>query len=145
MRSCSSATSMRCSCCSTSFQGARTSSFRACRCLDPATGDALSAQQSVTRLAGIRYPPPAGRSDADRAADASFLSLAKDRLAALAYPARGLTIAYTALFSRSESRMAEGLLAACSPGNGTRRHGPRPMVRAGRWRRARFRACPRRW
>ena len=78
---------------------------------DPATGDALSAQQSVTRLAGIRYPPPAGRSDADRAADASFLLLAKDRLAALAYPARGLTIAYTALFSRSESRTAEGLLA----------------------------------
>jgi hypothetical protein len=65
-------------------------------------GPDLAAQQVVTQLAGIRYPAPPGRPASERAADASFLLLAKDRLAALAYPARGLTIAYTALFARTE-------------------------------------------
>jgi hypothetical protein len=62
----------------------------------------LTAQEVVRQLAGIRYPAPPGRAETERAKDASFLLLAKDRLAVLAYPARGLTIAYTALFSRAE-------------------------------------------
>lgn len=70
--------------------------------------EALNAQQVVKQLAGIRYPAPPTRAETDRAKDASFLLLAKDRLAALAYPARGLTIAYTALFSRAEERELGG-------------------------------------
>jgi hypothetical protein len=67
----------------------------------------LKAQEVVKQLASIRYPVPPGRGAAERAADASFLLLAKDRLAALAFPARGLTIAYAALFSRTEERAKE--------------------------------------
>jgi hypothetical protein len=71
---------------------------------NPDGPEALNAQQVVKQLACIRYPAPPTRAATDRAEDASFLLLAKDRLAALAYPARGLTIAYTALFSRAEER-----------------------------------------
>ncbi len=70
---------------------------------NPKGGDPLNAQEILATLAAIRYPAPPGRSAEARAADAAFLLLAKDRLAALAHPARGLTIAYTALFSRSEA------------------------------------------
>jgi len=71
---------------------------------NPDGGVDLKAQEVVKQLAIIRYPAPPGRGAAERAADASFLLLAKDRLAALAFPARGLTIAYSALFSRTEQR-----------------------------------------
>jgi hypothetical protein len=71
-------------------------------------GPDLRAQQVVTQLASIRYPAPPGRPPSERAADASFLLLAKDCLATLAYPARGLTIAYTALFARTEVGSATG-------------------------------------
>ena len=57
----------------------------------------LTPQQVVARLAGIRYPPDPRA--ARRADDAAFLLLAKDQLTVLASPARGLTIAYTSLFS----------------------------------------------
>jgi hypothetical protein len=67
---------------------------------DPVTGQALTPQQVVCRLADIRYPPQ--QTAKQRSADAAFLMLAKDRLTGLASPARGLTIAYTALFSGSE-------------------------------------------
>jgi hypothetical protein len=66
------------------------------------SGPDLTASQVVTRLASIRYPFPPAQQQEKRSTDASFLLLAKDRLAALAYPARGLTIAYSALFSRTE-------------------------------------------
>lgn len=69
---------------------------------DPDGGPDLNARQIVRHLAAIRYPP-AGRRPEDLAADASFLMLAKDRLAALASPARGTTIAYTAMFARTEA------------------------------------------
>jgi hypothetical protein len=72
----------------------------------------LAAQDVVTRLATIRYPFPPGQQLEKRATDASFLLLAKDRLAALAYPARGMTIAYTALFSRTE---AAATVSRCWP------------------------------
>lgn len=75
---------------------------------DPEGGDNLKAHQVVKKLAQIRYPALPARSPADQAADASFLLLAKDSLAALAHPARGMTIAYTALFSRIEKPDSSG-------------------------------------
>jgi hypothetical protein len=84
---------------------------------DPDGADDLTAQKVVAHLASIRYPAPPGRPVSERAADAAFLLLAKDRLAALAYPARGLTIAYTALFARSEnSGTTESFWARWLPG-----------------------------
>ena len=73
---------------------------------DPQGGNDLTARQIVQQLATIRYPPPPGRTPAERAEDASFLIMAKDRLAALAYPARGESIAYTAMFGPTGIRRA---------------------------------------
>ena len=70
---------------------------------DLASGVDLTAHQVVAKLAGIRYPYPAAETPIKKSDDAAFLLLAKDRLANLAYPARGSTIAYTALFSRTET------------------------------------------
>lgn len=70
---------------------------------DLAGGVDLTARQVVAKLAGIRYPYPSAEPPSKKSDDAAFLLLAKDRLANLAYPARGSTIAYTALFSRTET------------------------------------------
>ncbi len=53
----------------------------------------LSSIEVIKRVSGLRYPPapPA-------AADAAFLLTTKDWLNSIAYPARGLTIAYTIMF-----------------------------------------------
>ena len=68
---------------------------------DPDGGAKFDAQKVVTHLASIRYPRE-GQTE-QRGRDASFLLLAKDRLTWLAHPARGLTIAYTALFTGTET------------------------------------------
>jgi hypothetical protein len=57
----------------------------------------MSSAEIVARVTKMRHPPdPHAR---ERAADAAFLLELKDRLNWLAYPARGLTIAYTTMFA----------------------------------------------
>jgi hypothetical protein len=74
----------------------------------------LPTRKVVERLALIRYPPTGTQTQ--NAIDAALLILAKDRLTALASPARGLTIAYTVLFTEM-SWIAEtrGALRAINP------------------------------
>jgi hypothetical protein len=60
----------------------------------------MSSRQIIEKIAEMRYPP--ADSDAVNADNAAILLLAKDRLSALAAPARGLTIAYTAMFIDAE-------------------------------------------
>ena len=62
--------------------------------VDLADPDAkLSSTEVIKRVSGLRYPPapPA-------ASNAAFLLTTKDWLNSIAYPARGLTIAYTIMF-----------------------------------------------
>lgn len=61
-----------------------------------APNETLSAFETIEYICKLRYPPdPHG---ALRAADATLLLLVKDKLSSLAYPARGMTIAYTYSF-----------------------------------------------
>ncbi len=57
----------------------------------------IGTRAIMERIAGIRYPAGGGRPNPNPA-DAAFLLVVKDQLNGLASPARGLTIAYTALF-----------------------------------------------
>ncbi len=65
----------------------------------------LAAAAVVQRVSGLRYPPsptnPPGGTPDQKGKDAAFLLLLKDKLNSLSRPARGLTIAYTILFSES--------------------------------------------
>jgi hypothetical protein len=63
----------------------------------------MTAREVIEAIAEMRYPPPEKQPSAN-AKDAAILLLAKDRLSALAAPARGLTIAYTAMFINAETR-----------------------------------------
>lgn len=69
-------------------------------------GDTLSSSDIVTRVAKMRYPPDENR--VVNSHNAAILLMAKDRLTALASPARGLTIAYTAMFVGSEGERLAG-------------------------------------
>lgn len=60
----------------------------------------LTAAEIVEAITKMRYPPQG--SDAVNSENAAVLLLAKDRLSALAAPARGITIAYTAMFIDAE-------------------------------------------
>ncbi|TMK31210.1 MAG: hypothetical protein E6G69_08580 [Alphaproteobacteria bacterium] len=62
----------------------------------------MTSRQIIEKIAEMRYPP--NGSDAANADNAAILLLAKDRLSALAAPARGVTIAYTAMFIDAESK-----------------------------------------
>ena len=66
----------------------------------------MSAAAIIARVSEMRYPPD--RPARERATDAAFLLELKDCLNWLAYPARGLTIAYTTMF-------AEGGHASANP------------------------------
>jgi hypothetical protein len=59
--------------------------------------DKMSSAEIIARVSELRYPPdrPAG----ERATDAAFLLELKDLLNWMAQPARGLTIAYTTMFT----------------------------------------------
>ena len=57
-------------------------------------GTAMQGAKLIEELTKIRYPTPVGR---DRAHDAALLLCAKDKLTAMASPARGMTIAFTAM------------------------------------------------
>jgi hypothetical protein len=63
-------------------------------------GETLTAGEIVEAITTMRYPPQGG--DAVNAANAAILLMAKDKLSSLAAPARGLTIAYTAMFIDAE-------------------------------------------
>jgi len=57
----------------------------------------LSWDQVVDRICAIRFPPEG--TPESTAQDAAFLLMVKDRLNGIAEPAKGLSIAYTAMFS----------------------------------------------
>jgi len=66
---------------------------------DPESDDKhrMSSAEIIARVSEMRYPPdPPAR---ERATDAAFLLELKDCLNWMAYPARGLTIAYTTMFA----------------------------------------------
>jgi hypothetical protein len=58
--------------------------------------ETLNTFETITYVFKLRYPPDSNLSN--RAADAALLTLVKDKLSSLAYPARGATIAYTYSF-----------------------------------------------
>jgi hypothetical protein len=60
-------------------------------------GKKLSAFDLIEEVCLLRYPPQLDN-PAERARDATMLLYAKDKLNTLAYPAKGLTIAYTYMF-----------------------------------------------
>lgn len=62
----------------------------------------LASEEILKRITLMRYPPEDG--DAVNASNAAILLMAKDRLTALADPARGQTIAYTMMFTDAEPR-----------------------------------------
>jgi hypothetical protein len=65
-------------------------------------GETMTSGAIVRAISEMRYPP--GPDSAVNATNAAILLMAKDRLSALADPARGLTIAYTTLFVAAEAR-----------------------------------------
>ena len=71
---------------------------------DPVPGgkDALKPQEAIHRVCMIRFPP-VGTAE-DKADQAALLLLVKDQLNALAFPARGLSIAFTSLFATINTR-----------------------------------------
>lgn len=56
----------------------------------------LDAFETITYVCKLGYPP--GADELHRAADAALLLLVKDKLTSLAYPAKGVSIAYTYCF-----------------------------------------------
>lgn len=64
-------------------------------------GKKLTADQVISRIAGICYPPPNSTSGVD--SDATFLLIVKDHLNTMIYPAKGLTIAYTIMFTEGRA------------------------------------------
>src|SRR5579862_8317387 len=65
-------------------------------------GETMTSGQIVESISKMRYPPPQ-ETPVINAQNAAILLMAKDRLSALAAPARGLTIAYTTMFIDAES------------------------------------------
>ncbi|MGC2412185.1 MAG: hypothetical protein WA459_05760 [Stellaceae bacterium] len=65
------------------------------------SGRTMSSAEVIRRITQMRYPPDDG--PVINAQNAAILLMAKDRLSALASPARGLTIAYTTMFIDAES------------------------------------------
>lgn len=61
-------------------------------------GAFLTAYQVIERICELRFPPPAGQETPVKADNAALLLCVKDKLNAVAYPACGLTIAYTYMF-----------------------------------------------
>ena len=62
--------------------------------------DPMTSREIIQAVADMRFPPKGP--DAINAENAGLLLLAKDALSALAAPATGLTIAYTAMFVDAE-------------------------------------------
>lgn len=66
--------------------------------------ETLNTFETITYVCKLRYPPDPDVSN--RAADAALLTLVKDKLSSLAYPARGATIAYTYTFIEPDGDLA---------------------------------------
>jgi hypothetical protein len=66
----------------------------------------MTSGEIVEAITKMRYPPD--KSQTVNARNAAILLMAKDRLSALANPARGLTIAYTTMFIGAEARTIRG-------------------------------------
>lgn len=64
----------------------------------------LSSSQAIELVCSLKYPPEQDQTESDRGKDAAFLLLLKDALNGVAFPARGLTIAYTTMFTADRSR-----------------------------------------
>jgi hypothetical protein len=73
-------------------------------------GAVLSAQDAIQRICLIRFPPEG--SPEKKANDAALLLLVKDRLNALAFPARGLSVAFTAMFAGTAGSSRRGRASA---------------------------------
>lgn len=58
----------------------------------------------IRRICALRYPPEPNQSLNDRADDAALLLCVKDKVNSIAYPANGVTIAYTYMFLEERSR-----------------------------------------
>ena len=69
--------------------------------------DKLRSAEIIARVSRMRYPAHA--QNGERAKEAAFLLQAKDWLNWLAYPARGLTIAYTTMFSEGSNGLGHGI------------------------------------
>jgi hypothetical protein len=65
--------------------------------VDRSTSTTMSMTAILERVSLLRYPPQTA--EPKKAQDAAFLLTLKDALNSLAYPARGLTIAYTIMFT----------------------------------------------
>ena len=63
----------------------------------PNAAATLTPQEVLQRVCLIRFPPVG--TPEQKARDASLLLLVKDKLNAMAYPARGLSVAFTAMFA----------------------------------------------
>jgi len=69
----------------------------------PTTPDkTMTSSEIIEAISKMRYPPPEG-TPAINAQNAAILLQAKDKLSALAAPARGVTIAYTTMFIDAEA------------------------------------------
>jgi hypothetical protein len=82
--------------------------------------ETMTSGEIIGSISRMRYPPPE-ETPVINAQNAAILLMAKDRLSALAAPARGLTIAYTTMFIEAE---AAGLIWSRLrrwSGNGARR------------------------
>jgi hypothetical protein len=79
----------------------------------PAT--TLHSADIVKRIMQMRYPPD--DNPVVNSTNAAILLISKDKLSALASPARGLTIAYTTMFVDAEARgwFGRGFAVGCEP------------------------------
>ncbi|MCJ2045695.1 hypothetical protein MKK58_14325 [Methylobacterium sp. J-078] len=78
---------------------------------DPAhDGASMTTSEVIQRVSSLRYPPD--KPERENAQDAAFLLLVKDALNVLAYPARGMTIAYTTMFMEDPSEVATNRVEA---------------------------------
>lgn len=78
-------------------------------------GAVLSAYQVIKRICEMRYPPPTSESTPDKADNSALLLSVKDKLNAIAYPACGVTIAYTYLFLAETDRAARPSRSILNP------------------------------
>lgn len=80
-----------------------------------AENEMLNTFQTITYICKLGYPPDPDESR--RAANAALLLLVKDKLTALAYPARGVTIAYTYCFVEPMGSLRDWIKRLAGRGN----------------------------
>ncbi len=75
---------------------------------NPADGHDLTPHQVIEWVCRLRYPPQLQQSTEEKAFNSALLLYVKDKLNALAYPARGMTIAYTYIFLEETAPLRQG-------------------------------------